>query len=84
MPANLEVQKSDAFLKPAWMTKPVNMDVFGESSDFIYRAPFIPAWNEMQKAFDDGLATSGWASRTPGRAALTAIQKRLESIVKPG
>ena len=83
VPANIEVQKSEAFLKPAWMTKPVNMDVFGESSGFVYRAPFIPAWNEMQKAFDDGLADF-WLGKQDARDALTAIQKRLETIVKPG
>ncbi|TCC04097.1 ABC transporter substrate-binding protein [Kribbella soli] len=82
VPANIEVQKSQAFLKPAWMTKPVNMNVFGESSDFVYRAPFIPAWNEMQKAFDDGLADF-WLGKQDARTALTAVQKRLESIVKP-
>ncbi|GAA1143773.1 sugar ABC transporter substrate-binding protein [Kribbella jejuensis] len=82
VPANLDVQKSDAFLKPSWMTKPVNMNVFGESSGFVYRAPFIPQWNEMQKAFDDGLADF-WLGKQDARTALTAIQKQLESIVKP-
>ncbi|GAA1715413.1 ABC transporter substrate-binding protein [Kribbella sp. NPDC056951] len=82
VPAAVEVQKSDAFLKPSWMTKPVNMKVFGESSDFIYRAPFIPAWNEMQKAFDDGLADF-WLGKTDARSALTAVQAKLESVVKP-
>jgi len=64
------------------MTKPVNMNVFGESSGFVYRAPFIPQWNEMQKAFDDGLADF-WLGKQDARTALTAIQKRLETIVKP-
>jgi multiple sugar transport system substrate-binding protein len=82
VPASIEVQKSDAFLKPTWMTKPVNMDVFAESSSFIYRAPFIPAWNEMQKAFDDGLADF-WLGKKDARTALTAIQQRLESVIKP-
>jgi multiple sugar transport system substrate-binding protein len=82
VPASVEVQKSEAFLKPSWMTKPVNMDVFAESSSFVYRAPFIPAWNEMQKAFDDGLADF-WLGKKDARTALTSIQQRLESIVKP-
>jgi multiple sugar transport system substrate-binding protein len=82
VPANVEVQKSDAFLKPAWMTKSVNMNVFAQSAPFIYRAPFIPEWNEMQKAFDDGLANF-WLGKQDARAALNDIQKRLETIVKP-
>ncbi|GLI00157.1 ABC transporter substrate-binding protein [Phytohabitans aurantiacus] len=82
VPANIEVQKSDAFLKPTWMTKPVDMDVFGESSAFVYRAPFIPEWNEMQKAFENGLANF-WLGKEDARTALNAVQKRLETIVKP-
>lgn len=82
VPASIDVQKSEAFLKPAWMKTPVNMDVFAESSAFVYRAPFIPEWNEMQKAFDDGLANF-WLGKQDARSALTAIQKRLESVVKP-
>ncbi|GAA4699284.1 ABC transporter substrate-binding protein [Phytohabitans rumicis] len=82
VPANLDVQKSDAFLKPTWMTKPVDMDVFGESSSFIYRAPFIPEWNEMQKAFENGL-NNVWLGKEDARTALNAVQKRLETIIKP-
>lgn len=82
VPASIDVQKSEAFLKPAWMKTPVNMDVFAESSAFVYRAPFIPEWNEMQKAFDDGLANF-WLGKQDARTALTAIQKTLESVVKP-
>jgi multiple sugar transport system substrate-binding protein len=82
VPANVDVQKSDAFLKPAWMTKPVDMGVFGQSSEFVYRAPFIPEWNEMQKAFENGLANF-WLGKEDARTALGAVQKRLETIVKP-
>jgi multiple sugar transport system substrate-binding protein len=82
VPANIEVQKSDAFLKPSWMTKPVDMTAFAKSSEFVYRAPFIPEWNELQKAFDDGLADF-WLGKQDAKSALTAIQSRLETIVKP-
>ncbi|GIE95430.1 sugar ABC transporter substrate-binding protein [Paractinoplanes rishiriensis] len=82
VPASVEVQKSDAFLKPAWMTKSVNMKAFGDSSAFVYRAPFIPEWNEMQKAFDDGLANF-FLGKQDAKSALDAIQKQLESIIKP-
>jgi multiple sugar transport system substrate-binding protein len=82
VPANVEVQQSEGFLKPAWMTKPVDMGVFGQSSEFVYRAPFIPEWNEMQKAFENGLANF-WLGKEDARTALGAVQKRLETIVKP-
>lgn len=82
VPANVEVQDSDTFLKPTWMKKPVNMKAFGESTGFIFREPFIPEWNEMQKAFDDGLANF-WLGKQDAASALKAIQKNLESIIQP-
>jgi multiple sugar transport system substrate-binding protein len=82
VPANAEVQESDAFLEPAWMTKPVNMEAFAESNSFIFRAPFIPEWDEMQAAFEDGLADF-WLGKQDARSALTGVQERLESIIEP-
>ncbi|MDN0199229.1 sugar ABC transporter substrate-binding protein [Streptomyces sp. S.PNR 29] len=82
VPANLEVQRSDAFLKPAWMKTPVDMNVFAESSSFVFHEPFIPEWNEMQTAFDKGLADFWLGKQRDARAALTAVQKNLESIIQ--
>ncbi|MER5184904.1 sugar ABC transporter substrate-binding protein [Streptomyces sp. NPDC002896] len=82
VPANLEVQQSEAFLKPAWMKTPVNMGVFGESSSFLFKAPFIPEWNEMQAAFDTGLADFWLGKEKSAKNALSAVQKNLESIIK--
>jgi multiple sugar transport system substrate-binding protein len=36
----------------------------------------------MQKAFENGLANF-WLGKEDARTALTAVQKRLETIVKP-
>jgi multiple sugar transport system substrate-binding protein len=82
VPANLEVQNSDAFLKPAWMTKTINMKAFGESSGFVYRAPFIPEWNEMMKAIDNTTANF-WLMKQDAQGAMNDLQKQLESIIKP-
>ncbi|MBA4861710.1 sugar ABC transporter substrate-binding protein [Streptomyces sp. PSKA54] len=82
VPANIEVQQSDAFLKPAWMKTPVDMSVFAESSSFLFKAPFIPEWNEMQAAFDTGLADFWLGKEKNAKTALTAVQKNLESIIK--
>ncbi|MFF4045925.1 hypothetical protein ACFYZ5_04610 [Streptomyces chartreusis] len=82
VPANLEVQKSDAFLKPAWMKTQVDMRVFAESSEFVFRAPFIPEWNEMQAAIESGLADFWLGKERSAKKALTALQKNLESLIK--
>jgi len=82
VPANLEVQQSDAFLNPGWATRDVNMAAFGESSAFVFRAPLIPEWNEMQAAFDDNLGTF-WNEGGDAATQLAKIQSQLESIIKP-
>lgn len=82
VPANLAVQQSDAFLKPSWATREVNMAAFGESAEFIFTAPLIPEWNEMQAAFTDNLGTF-WNEGGDAQAQLTLVQKQLESIIEP-
>jgi multiple sugar transport system substrate-binding protein len=81
VPANLEVQQSDAFLQPEWAPEDLNMGAFGESSEFILRAPFIPEWNEMMAAFDDNLGTF-WNEGGDAQTELDEIQTQLESIIE--
>ena len=81
VPANLAVQSSEAFLKPEWATREVNMAAFGESAAFVFRAPLIPEWNEMQAAFSDNLG-SFWNQGGDAEEQLTVIQGKLESILK--
>ncbi|THV23526.1 sugar ABC transporter substrate-binding protein [Glycomyces paridis] len=81
VPANLEVQQSDAFLTPAWAPEGLEMNAFGESADFIFRAPFIPEWNEMQAAFSDSLGEF-WNDGGDAQAELDAIQTQLDSIIQ--
>lgn len=80
VPANLNVQKSDAFLKPEWATKDVNMAAFGDSASFIFTSPLIPEWNEMQAAFSDNLGTF-WNQGGDAQQLLDTIQKQLETII---
>ncbi|WP_329227198.1 sugar ABC transporter substrate-binding protein [Streptomyces canus] len=82
VPANLEVQKSQAFLKPSWMKTDVDMSVFAESSAFVFRAPFIPEWNEMIDTISNGLADFWLGKERSAKKALTAVQKDLESLIK--
>jgi multiple sugar transport system substrate-binding protein len=57
------------------------MGAFGESSSFIFRAPFIPQWNEMQAAFSDNLGTF-WNEGGDAKTQLDTIQTQLESIIR--
>ncbi len=82
VPANIEVQKSDAFLKPTWAgTTEINMAAFGESSDFVFTSPLIPEWTEMQAAFSDNLGTF-WNEGGDAKTQLDVIQAKLESVVE--
>lgn len=83
VPANVQVQQSDAFLKPEWATKDINMAAFAESSGFVFTSPLIPEWNEMQATFDDNLGTF-WNEGGDAKTQLDAIQTKLESIVGQG
>ena len=82
VPANLAVQNSDAFLKPTWMTKAIDMKTFGESSSFVYRAPFIPEWNEMQTAITNKL-NNFFLGKQDAKSALDGLQAQLETLIKP-
>lgn len=81
VPANLEVQQSEAFLSPEWAPEGLNMGAFGESSAFIFQAPLIPEWNEMQAAFDDNLGTF-WNEGGDAQTELDKVQAQLESILQ--
>ena len=81
VPARQDLQKSQEFLKPAWLKGDVNMEVFPESTPSIFKPPFIPEWNEMQKAITDATADF-WLGKSDAKATAADLQKRLESIVK--
>ena len=44
VPSNLEVLKSDAFLKADWTDRNVNMNVFNESVPITFAPPTLPEW----------------------------------------
>jgi multiple sugar transport system substrate-binding protein len=64
------------------MKTDVDMGVFAESSEFVFRAPFIPEWNEMQDVISNGLADFWLGKERSAKKALTAVQKDLESLIK--
>lgn len=80
VPANLAVQKSDALLHPNWESRGIDMGVFAQSSNMIYRPPFISQWNEMQNVFTSTM-TDWWNKGGDTRTMLDATQKQLESVI---
>ncbi|MDQ0636195.1 multiple sugar transport system substrate-binding protein [Arthrobacter pascens] len=81
VPARQDLQKSQDFLKPSWLKGDVNMQVFPDSTPSIFKPPFIPEWNEMQKAITDAMADF-WLGKSDAKATAADLQKRLDSIVK--
>jgi len=79
VPANLEVQNSEQFLKPKWLKKDLSMEVFPESADAIFVPPLIPEWNEMIKAIDDSLA-GFWQGTEDAATALGKAQERVTAV----
>lgn len=82
VPANLELQQSDAFLDPDWLEADVNLQAFPDSAEMIFTPKFIPEWNEMQKAIDDAMA-SFWLGESDAQTTADDLQGRLERVIKP-
>ncbi len=56
-PANVQLLKSDLFLKPDWAEgKNINFKAFADSADMIVSPPLHPKWNEIQRIFDQYLS----------------------------
>jgi multiple sugar transport system substrate-binding protein len=81
VPANLEAVGSEAFKKPVWNTSGVNLAAFTDSAPVIYSPPLLPEWNEIQKAFTDGM-DAAWKGEEPVKTGLDKVQESLESIFR--
>ncbi|MFC0672680.1 ABC transporter substrate-binding protein [Brachybacterium hainanense] len=82
VPANLELQQSEAFLDPDWLEADVALQAFPDSAEMIFTPRFIPEWNEMQKAIDDAMA-SFWLGESDAKTTADDLQSRLERVIKP-
>ncbi len=80
-PANLQVLESDAFLKPEWASREINMGAFAQSQDMLFDVPLTPEWNEMMKAFGDNLS-GVFINGGDVADALSAVQSQLEFIIR--
>lgn len=80
VPANNEVAKSPDFTDPSWNTKGVDLSAFSQSATSIYSPPLVPEWNEIQKAFTDGLDAT-WKGEASVADGLAKVQKTLEGVL---
>lgn len=83
VPALLEVQGSDTFLKPAWLTESssINLQTFPDSASMIFTPRFIPEWDEMQKSITDATADF-WQGQKDARATADDLQQRLSRVIR--
>ncbi len=81
VPANLTTLKSDAFQKPTWNTNGVKLSAFTSSASVVFSPPLVPEWNQIQKAFTDGL-DSTWKGQASVSEGLVKVQANLERALK--
>jgi multiple sugar transport system substrate-binding protein len=80
VPANLAAAASEAFTKPTWLKTPANLAAFSQSAEFAYSPPMVPEWNEIQKAFTDGLAKV-WTGDESVEKGLAAVQTTVQGVL---
>ena len=80
VPANVEAASSDAFLNPTWLKQKVNLKAFGDSAAFVYSPPLVPQWNQIQKAFTDGLAKV-WSDNASVSEGLGKVQTTVKTLL---
>jgi multiple sugar transport system substrate-binding protein len=80
VPANLEAASDVSFLEPSWNTRNVDLSVFSAPEVEIYAPPLIPEWNEITRAYTDGLADT-WAGTQSVKDGLDMVQATLEGLL---
>lgn len=80
VPANLAAVADTSFQKPAWNTTGVDLSVFTSSAANVFAPPLVPKWNQIQKAFTDGLAET-WNGKQSVQDGLDKVQATLVSLL---
>lgn len=80
VPANLAAANSKAFTEAKWLKSPVDLTAFSKSAKFTYNPPMVPQWNEIQKAFTDGMANV-WIGTESVDKGLSAVQANVKSLL---
>ncbi len=81
IPSNLKLLKSDTFLKAPWNKGGIDLGAFTDSAESIYSPPLVPEWNQIQKAFTDGMDAT-WKGQASVADGLSKVQSTLEGIFK--
>lgn len=81
VPANLEAIADDSFQNPEWNTTGADLSAFTSSADVVFAPPLTAEWNQIQKAFSDGLAET-WNGKQSVKDGLDKVQATLEGILK--
>lgn len=81
VPANLTTVSSTAFTEPSWNTKKVDLSAFTDSAAVVYSPPLVPQWNEIQKAFTDGMDAT-WQGKATAAEGLAKVQATLEGVLR--
>jgi len=80
VPSNIAAVADASFQKATWNTKGVDLSAFTSSAADVFAPPYVPQWNEIQKAFTDGLANT-WMNTQSVKDGLDAVQQNLQSIL---
>jgi multiple sugar transport system substrate-binding protein len=81
VPSNLAAVADPTFQQPDWNTAGVDLSAFTSAAADVYAPPFVPQWNEIQKAFTDGLADT-YTNKQSVKDGLDKVQATLESLLK--
>lgn len=81
VPSNVAAVADSSFQDPSWNTTGADLSAFTSSADAIFAPPLVPEWNQIQKAFTDGLAET-WNGTQSMKDGLDKVQATLEGLFK--
>lgn len=80
VPANIQAVADPSFQNASWNTTGVDLSAFTSSAEDVFAPPYVPQWNEIQKAFTDGLADTYMGTQTV-KDGLDQVQQTLQSLL---
>lgn len=80
VPASLAVASSDAFVKPGWLKKKIDLTAFASSASYTYVPPLVPEFNAILKAYSDNMMPV-WSGEKPVKDGLDKVQSAVEKIL---
>ena len=80
VPSNIQAVADPSFQKAAWNTKGVDLGAFTSSAANVFAPPYVPQWNEIQKAISDGMADT-WMGTQSVKDGLDAAQANLVTLL---